>query len=149
MATEAFFSFVSDEDPARAKLEVWSDLYLKNILIVDDSPLIRRTLRGALAWRSEWSVCGEAADGREALVRALDLHPDLVLLDLCMPVMDGLQTARELRKFMPKISILMFTIFCDEVIARAALDSGVQAVRSKSDSMASLHQCIHQLLQTA
>jgi DNA-binding NarL/FixJ family response regulator len=64
---------------------------------VDDSPVVRNTLRQTLERQRGWEVCGEAADGREAIEKAQQLKPDLVVLDLSMPVMNGLEAARELK----------------------------------------------------
>lgn len=63
---------------------------MKRILIVDDSPLIRRTLRTLLEQQTDWAVCGEAEDGRDGIEKAQRLHPDLIVIDLVMPVMNGI-----------------------------------------------------------
>ena len=69
-----------------------------SILIVDDNPVIRRTLRSCFLQSVDWQVCGEAANGRDAVEKAQHLKPDLIILDLSMPVMNGLQAARELKR---------------------------------------------------
>ena len=122
---------------------------VKNILIVDDSAAIRHSLRGLLARHDGWEVCGEAANGLEAIDKALQLRPDLVVLDVSMPVMNGLQAARELQRLMPKLPILMFTNFSSSQIEREALAAGVSAVKSKSDSVDSLYGSIRGLLDAA
>ena len=122
---------------------------MKSILIVDDSPLMRSSLRGLLERRAEWEVCGEAANGREGIEKALQLHPDLIVLDLCMPVMDGLQAARELQRLLPNVPILMFTIFSNPHVEREALAAGITAVKSKSESVESLYGSIQDLLAAA
>jgi two-component system, chemotaxis family, chemotaxis protein CheY len=119
---------------------------LPNILIVDDSPAVRRSLRALLEGRSDWQVCGEAENGREGVDKALQLSPNLIVLDLSMPVMNGLQAARELRRLMPQVPVLLFTTFCNSVIEQEALASGVRAVRSKADGIESLCQSIQDLL---
>jgi chemotaxis response regulator CheB len=63
----------------------------KHFLIIDDSPIMRKTLRQALERQAGWEVCGEAADGREGIEKAQQLKPDLIVLDLAMPVMNGLE----------------------------------------------------------
>jgi DNA-binding NarL/FixJ family response regulator len=124
-------------------------MHLKSILIVDDSPVIRRSLRALLGRRGDWEVCGEAANGREGIDKALQLHPDLILLDLSMPVMNGLQAARELQRLLPRLPILMFTNFSSSQIEREAFASGVTAVKSKADSIESLYGSIQMLLNAA
>jgi DNA-binding NarL/FixJ family response regulator len=122
---------------------------LKNILIVDDSPAVRRSLRAVLGRRDDWEVCGEAENGREGVDKALQLRPDLVLLDLSMPVMNGFQAARELRRLFPDLPILMFTNFSSSQIEQEAFAAGVAAVKSKSESVESLVGSIHSLLKAA
>lgn len=94
-------------------------------------------------------VCGEAGDGLEGVEKALALSPDLVLLDLSMPVMNGLQAAREIHRLRPNVRILMYTTFCNSHVEREALAMGASAVVSKSESAESLCVSIRGLLQTA
>jgi DNA-binding NarL/FixJ family response regulator len=106
----------------------------KAILIVDDHFAIRRSLRQLFESTSGWEVCGEAINGREAIEKAQQLHPDLIVLDLSMPEMDGLQTARVLKKRMPEVPIILFTNFGqDPFMRREALEAGINMVVSKSD----------------
>lgn len=122
---------------------------MKRILIVDDSSVVRRILRSLLEGRADWQVCGEAENGREGIEKALQLSPQLILLDLSMPVMNGLQAARELGRVMPSVPVLMFTSFCNAQVEKAALASGVKAVKSKSENIDSLCESIQLLLQSA
>lgn len=80
---------------------------MTRILIADDSTLIRRALRNLLEQVADWEVCAEAVDGREAIQRARDTSPDLIVLDFQMPVLDGLQAAREIVKITPDIPVLL------------------------------------------
>ena len=90
------------------------------IVLADDHALFRRGLRSMLELEPDLRVVGEAADGLEAQARVGELHPDLVLLDINMPQMDGIDAARELRRSFPHLGIVMLTMFGeDEVIARA------------------------------
>ena len=111
----------------------------KSILIVDDSPAVRRSLRALLSGVPDWRVSGEAVNGRDAIEKAQDLKPDLVLLDLSMPIMNGLEAARELKRMNPTVPLLMFTTFKTELLEREALASGCSAVVSKSESAKLLH----------
>jgi DNA-binding NarL/FixJ family response regulator len=79
------------------------------ILIADDSEPVRRAVRRLLSMETGWDVCGEASDGQDALQKTRELHPDLVLLDIHMPVASGFETARLIRKENSQIKILIMT----------------------------------------
>jgi DNA-binding NarL/FixJ family response regulator len=111
---------------------------LASILIVDDHPAIRRALRTAFERQPGFSVCGEAEDGFDAIGKAKKLTPDLIVLDLRMPVMDGLEAARELKRLFPQIPLMMLTCYHSSAAEREALASGVTAVFSKPDGMQNL-----------
>ncbi len=118
-----------------------------SILIVDDNPVIRRSLRACLVESVDWQVCGEAANGREALEKAQQLRPDLIILDLSMPVMNGLQAARELKRITPTVQLLMFTSFKSPNLEKEAVAAGCTAVIEKSD-LQDLFSSVHRLLTT-
>lgn len=82
---------------------------MAGILIVDDYPLARTTIKGLLGWH-EMYVCGEAKDGKEAVEKVKTLNPDVVLLDMNMPVMNGIQAAFEIRRVSPQTKILFLTV---------------------------------------
>jgi DNA-binding NarL/FixJ family response regulator len=82
---------------------------LAGILVVDDYLLARSTIRGLLGWH-EMHVCGEAKDGKEAIEQVKALNPDVVLLDINMPVMNGMQAALEIRRISPRTKILFLTV---------------------------------------
>jgi DNA-binding NarL/FixJ family response regulator len=111
---------------------------LASVLIVDDHPAIRRALRAAFERQSGFTVCGEAEDGFDAIGKAKKLAPDLIVLDLRMPVMDGLEAARELKRLFPQIPLMMLTCYHSSAAEREALASGVTAVFSKPDGMQNL-----------
>lgn len=83
---------------------------LGRILVVDDHPAVRATIRMLLEWHS-FQVCGEAKDGKEAIERVAELKPDIVLLDIKMPEMDGLKAAREIQRIAPSTKIVFFTVY--------------------------------------
>jgi DNA-binding NarL/FixJ family response regulator len=87
----------------------------KQILLVDDSELIRLATRHFLESQPGFVVCGQAVDGIDALEKAKHLNPDLIILDIAMPRMNGLQTARELRARMYRVPIILFTWYADAV----------------------------------
>jgi len=122
---------------------------LKNVLIVDDSPAIRRSLRISMEQRTGWQVCGEAVNGRDGVDQALRSNPDLIVLDLSMPVMNGFQAARELQRLLPRTPVVLFTTFSNAHVEREAFAAGVRAVQSKSAGLAPLLEVMQSLLQVA
>jgi DNA-binding NarL/FixJ family response regulator len=111
------------------------------ILIVDDSPLVRQRLRSMLQQRVDWQICGEATNGREALDKARELSPDLILLDFLMPGMDGLKAAVELEKVAPQVPILMFSMHLSKQLIEEARKVGIRGAVAKSDARRVLEGC--------
>lgn len=118
----------------------------KRILVVDDNPAIRGALRRILEFNDQWTVCGEAVDGRDGVEKAEQLRPDLVVLDLSMPVMNGLEAARVLHQSMPMLPVILCSLHSDEVLHREASAAGVTAVVSKAHNMETLIQKARELL---
>ena len=116
------------------------------ILIVDDNALIRRYLRSCFEENSDWTVCAEAVNGRDAIEKAQIFKPDLIILDLSMPVMNGFEAARELKRISPHLPLLMFTSYKTPNLEKEALAAGCAAVLSKSDSQDLLIDRVHNLL---
>ena len=106
----------------------------KQILIVDDSPMIRRLVRSTVETNTDWQVCGEAENGEVAIVMVTKLKPDLVILDLIMPVMDGLEAARRISAIAPNTPMLMFTMQTSGQLLQDARAAGIREVLSKSDA---------------
>ncbi len=115
------------------------------ILIADDSPLVRKSIRRLLETNPDWEVCGEACNGQEAIDQAMVLTPDIIVLDLVMPVMDGLQAARRMAVIAPKIPTVMLTMYASDQLRTEASEVGVHSVVSKSQST-SLMDTIETLL---
>ena len=105
------------------------------ILIVDDSPPIRHLLRFFIEHSTDWEVC-EAENGEIAIERVVQLHPDAVILDLSMPVMNGLDAAREISRIAPAVQMVMFTMHSSEQLRREAEAAGIKEVISKTDTIA-------------
>jgi CheY-like chemotaxis protein len=80
----------------------------KSVLIMDDNAFVRRAVRTLFALEADFLICGEAENGREAIEKAQQLHPDLIVMDLAMPAMNGLEAARALKRVVPTIPIIMF-----------------------------------------
>jgi DNA-binding NarL/FixJ family response regulator len=121
----------------------------KHILIVDDSDTFRKITRLFLESQLDLEVCGEAVDGMDAIEKARALKPDLVVLDLAMPRMNGVQAASELRAMMPRVPIVLFTMYDDTVGRTSALSAGASQVVSKSSGGWKLLECVRSLLQAA
>jgi DNA-binding NarL/FixJ family response regulator len=102
------------------------------ILIADDSELVRHGVRKILAPKTGWEICAEAEDGSAAIQRATDLLPDVVLLDVSMPGMSGLQVARILREKVPTVRIVVMSQHDPAVLLPRALEAGAQACIDKS-----------------
>ena len=94
------------------------------VMLADDHALFRRGLRSMLELESDIQVIGEASDGLEAQDLVRDLRPDVALLDINMPNMDGIDAARELRRTFPELGIIMLTMFAEEEIIERALEAG-------------------------
>jgi len=103
------------------------------ILIVDDNSLVRARLRQMLQQHPRWRICGEAADGRDALEKAKGSAPDLIVLDFLMPGMDGLEAARQLGKLVPRVPILLFSMHISPQLIDAARHAGIRGAVPKSD----------------
>jgi NarL family two-component system response regulator LiaR len=116
------------------------------ILIADDSAVVRKSIRNLLESNTGWEVCGEAANGQEALDHAMKLKPDIIVLDLVMPVMDGLQAARKMAVIAPRTPTVMLTMHYSPQLVSEASEAGIQSVLSKSESHA-LISTIENLLQ--
>jgi DNA-binding NarL/FixJ family response regulator len=118
----------------------------KNILIVDDHAYIRKTIRDCLESQTGFNVCGEAVDGLDAIQKAASLNPDLIILDLKMPRMNGLDAARILKQILPSAPIILFALNADTVRPSEVTDLGIRAVLSKTDDLGLLTSHVHRLL---
>ena len=103
------------------------------ILIVDDSETTRRIV-GTILRSRHWTICGEAADGRTGVEKFKKLKPDVVLLDLSMPDMTGIEAAQQMSAADPKVSLILFTILEIEGIGDAARKAGIRAIVPKSEA---------------
>lgn len=110
----------------------------KSVLLVDDNPIIRRALHRVFDSQEDFDVCGEAENGQEAIEKARQLSPDLIVLDLSMPVMNGLDAARVLRTIVPAIPLILLSSFTDALPYEMAEAAGFSAVISKADSLSVL-----------
>ncbi len=103
------------------------------ILVVDDSELMRRSLRMLLEQQDQWRVCSEATNGREAIKKAQQSSPDVIVMDFQMPEMNGLDAAREIARRTPGISILMVTLHMSPQLEQQAKTIGIRGACDKND----------------
>ncbi len=112
------------------------------ILITDDHPIVRDGLRAMLSTQADFVVAGEAADGREALAQAAALRPDVILLDLDMPGLNGVETVPRLRDADPEARVIVFTAYDTDELIMAAVRAGVQGYLLKGAPREEIFQAI-------
>ena len=104
------------------------------ILVVDDHEVVRRGIRTLLDAQRGWKVCGEAATGSEALKQAKTLNPDVIILDISMPGLDGVEATRRIRKAVPAAGVLILTMHETDELLQEALRAGANGYVAKSDA---------------
>jgi DNA-binding NarL/FixJ family response regulator len=104
------------------------------ILVADDHPVVRRGVRALLETHPDWQVCGEAANGREAVDQVKRLDPDIVVLDLSMPELNGLDATRRILRDAPRTQVLVLTMHHSEELAHQVLHAGARGYVLKSDA---------------
>ena len=119
----------------------------KRILIVDDGEEVRQVVRAVFEARSPYEVCGEAKNGIEAVEKALVLKPDLILLDVAMPMLNGVEVASVLSGSMPNMPIVLYTMYNEMLGLSLASAVGATAVVSKADGIGRLLECVQNLLE--
>jgi DNA-binding NarL/FixJ family response regulator len=115
------------------------------ILIADDHEIVRSGLRTALESQANWEIVAEAGDGKEAVIKAIETKPDVVVLDYSMPLINGADATRQIRMRLPKTEVLIFTIHDDEVLIEELLSAGARGYVVKSDSREQLIDAIEAL----
>jgi CheY-like chemotaxis protein len=128
-----------DAGPRRAPEE-------RTILLVEDSPFERTVIRLAVEGLTQFRICGEASDGAEGIRKALELKPDLIIMDLAMPQMTGAEAAMVLRNALPKVPIVLFTLYAEQLRGAISPSFGVTMILSKADGLAPLLECVETLL---
>lgn len=103
------------------------------ILLVDDSPQVRTLIRSSIEQSTDWTVCGEAENGDVALTMVVSLQPHFVVLDLSMPGMNGLETARRISVISPGLPMIMFTMHESQILENEAHAAGIKHVFSKGN----------------
>jgi DNA-binding NarL/FixJ family response regulator len=126
-----------------------SPVHVRSVLIVDDNAVIRQALCEVFKRDGDFEICGEAENGKEAVEKAQELHPDLIVLDLSMPVMNGLDAARALKRLMPTVPLIMFSEYSDAFCEQEARSAGISTLISKSEHVSVLVEKARSLLYPA
>ena len=125
-------------DATSSMLTFWSSPMPKSVLVVDDNASIRQALCRVFTSEAEFDLCGEAENGRDAIEKAQTLHPDLIVMDLSMPVMNGIDAARTLKTLMPTVPVIMFSDYSEVLSEKDTRSAGVSALASKSEHVSVL-----------
>jgi DNA-binding NarL/FixJ family response regulator len=120
-----------------------------SILVVDDNDAVRKITRLFLETQLDFEICGEAVDGVDAIEKAQKLKPDLIVLDLAMPRMNGVEAASVIKGMMPNVQIVLFTLYKESLGSALISTLGIDAVFSKPDGAWKLVECVRGLLQRA
>ena len=115
------------------------------ILVADDHEVVRRGVRSLLEAHPGWQICDEAVEGREAVEKATRLWPDVAILDIGMPLLNGLEAARQIRKAAPQVEVLILTMHESEQVIREVLAAGARGYVLKSDAGRNLVSAVEAL----
>jgi DNA-binding NarL/FixJ family response regulator len=115
------------------------------IMIADDHDLMRRGLKTLIEAQPGWEICAEATKGREAIAKAEHLRPDVVIIDICMPKLNGIEATRQIRKVSPRTEVLVLSVHHSEHLIREALDAGARGFVVKSDADSELVSAVEAL----
>jgi len=114
------------------------------ILIADDNFAVRTELRRGLNTYDEWVICAEAENGQQAVFKAEEQRPDVIILDVSMPVMDGLQACREIKRILPAVPVFIYTAYDSTSVEREARKVGARGVIQKGWPIESLIAAVEQ-----
>ena len=121
--------------------------HMLRILLADDHDIVRRGLKELLEERPGWTVCAEAANGREAVELALKHRPNIAVIDSTMPELNGLEATRRIRESVPETEVLVFTMHDSEELVRSVLAAGARGYLLKSDAARQLVPALESLAQ--
>jgi DNA-binding NarL/FixJ family response regulator len=106
---------------------------MPRILIADDSEQVRKSLRNLISQHEGWEISGEAVDGDDTLTKVAEINPDVVVLDLAMPGLDGLEVARQICKMHKPIAIVLCSMYVDPQLSKSVRRAGISSLVSKSN----------------
>jgi DNA-binding NarL/FixJ family response regulator len=104
------------------------------ILLADDHEIVREGVRALIQTHTGWTVCGDASTGREAVAMAMELKPDIIIMDIGMPDLNGLEATRQIHKILPAVEVLIFTANETEEIVRQVFQSGARGYLLKTEA---------------
>ena len=116
------------------------------VLVADDHEVMRMGIRNLLQLQPGWSVCAEASNGQEAVEKALRFHPDVIIMDITMPLMNGLEAAQEISRAEPQIPVILFSLHISEDICRHLQTGGIRGAVAKTDAARDLAQAVETVL---
>jgi two-component system, NarL family, response regulator NreC len=111
---------------------------LWSVLVVDDNSSVRKLICELITRESDFEVCGEADNGRDAILKAQEVAPGLIVTDLSMPLMNGMEETSMLKKLMPEVPVIIYSAHMDSFFEKEALAAGASAAVAKSDVVAAL-----------
>src|ERR1700757_2684522 len=117
---------VGTNGPEVSPVSAGTDMNSLNILVADDHDIIRRGLKDLLTTKPGWEVCAEAKTGKEAVALAEELKPQIVVMDISMPDLNGLEAARRIHKSLPKTGILILTMHFSDQLVREVVEAGAR-----------------------
>ena len=120
---------------------------MTRILIADDHDVVRSGVRHIIEDQPGWSVVAEAADGKDAVAQAIATKPDVAILDYRLPLLDGIEVTRQIRRRVPSVEVLNFTMHDDESLLREALSAGARSYVQKSDAGQHLISAVQSLAE--
>jgi DNA-binding NarL/FixJ family response regulator len=118
----------------------------KSVLIADDNPSVRKAMCDFFERLTDWKIGAEAGDGSEAIQKAMELKPDLIILDCSMPNMNGVEAASVLKKMLPEVHIIVFTMFDEALGSRLSSAVGVDLVIPKTEGLTVLLKSVQLLM---
>jgi DNA-binding NarL/FixJ family response regulator len=116
------------------------------VLVADDHEVMRMGIRNLLQFQSSWSVCAEASNGQEAVEKALQFHPDVIIMDITMPVMNGLEAASQIARTQPQIPIILFSLHVSDELNQHLQKDGIRGAVAKADAARDLAQAVQTVL---
>jgi DNA-binding NarL/FixJ family response regulator len=116
------------------------------ILIADDHEVVRAGLRAILESHEGWQVAAEAADGKDAIAKAIDCQPDIAIIDYSLPIMNGIEATRQIHARIPQVEVLIFTMHDSDVLLEELLEAGARAYLLKSDAKQYLVAAVESLV---